>query len=94
MNSRYWGKTVIKLLNLTNSVYNFSNNGSETENSGIKTSTLAREQVSTQGTLAREHINAEGTLTRGHGSTQGTLARKGESTQGAWARFYHAGDAI
>ena len=26
MNSRYWGKTVSKLLNLTNSVYNFSNN--------------------------------------------------------------------
>ena len=55
MNSRYWGKTVIKLLNLTNSVYNFSTNGSETENNGIKNSTLAREHVSTQGTLARKH---------------------------------------
>ena len=37
MNSRYWGRTVIKFLNLTNSVYNFNNNGSETEKSGIKT---------------------------------------------------------
>ena len=73
MNSRYWGKTVIKLLNLTNSVYNFSNNGSETENSGIKTSTLAREHVSTQGTLAREHVSTQGTLAREHVfSTQGT----------------------
>ena len=69
MNSCYWGKTVIKLLNLTNSVYNFSNNGSETENSGIKTSTLAREHVSTQGTLAREHMRAQSTLAREHAST-------------------------
>ena len=37
MNSRYWGKALIKLLNLTNSVYNVNNNGSETEKSGIKT---------------------------------------------------------
>ena len=57
MNLRYWGKTVIKLLNLINSVYNFSNNDSETENSGIKTSTLALEHVSTQDTLAREHVS-------------------------------------
>ena len=43
-------------------MYNFSNNGSETENSGIKTSTLAREHVSTQGTLAREHaFSTQGT---------------------------------
>ena len=62
MNSRYWGKTVIKLLNFTSSVYNFSNNGNWTENSGIKTSPLAREHVSTQGTLAREHVfSAQGT---------------------------------
>ena len=36
MNSCYWAKTVIKLLNLTNSVYNFSNSGSKTENKDIK----------------------------------------------------------
>ena len=30
-------KTLIELLNLANSVYNFNNNGSETEISGIKT---------------------------------------------------------
>ena len=37
INSRYWGKILIKLLNLTNSVHNFNNNGSETEKSDIKT---------------------------------------------------------
>ena len=31
MNSCYWGETLVKLLNLTNSVHNFNNNGSETE---------------------------------------------------------------
>ena len=85
MNSRYWGKTVIKLLNLTYSVYNFSNNGSETKNSGIKTSTMAREHVSTQGTLAPEHISTQGTLVRKHAShviTQNTLAREHVITQG------------
>ena len=40
MNSSYWGKTVFKLLNLTKSVYNFSNNNSKTENSGIKAATI------------------------------------------------------
>ena len=64
---------MIKLLNLTNSVYNFSNNGSKTENSHIKTSTLAREHVSTQGTLARQHISTQGTLACQHINTQGTL---------------------
>ena len=72
MNSRYWGRTVIKLLNLTNSVYNFSNNGSETENSDIKTSTLAREHVNTQGMLARENISTQGTLARKHARHVGT----------------------
>ena len=61
MNSRYWGKTVIKLLNLINSVYNFSNNDRETENSGIKTSTLTRGYISTQGTLTRKHARHVGT---------------------------------
>ena len=37
MNSHYWGKALIKLLKLTNSVYNFNNNGRETEDNGIKT---------------------------------------------------------
>ena len=97
MNSRYWGKTVIKPLNLTNSVYNFSNNGSVIENSGIKTSTLAREHVSaqgtltrecvsTKGTLVREHVSMEGTLARDHVSTQDTLTREHVSTQGTLAR--------
>ena len=72
MNSRYCGKTIIKLLNITNSVHNLSNNGSKTENSGIKTSTLAREHVSKQGTLAREHLSTQGTLTHEHEfSTEG-----------------------
>ena len=38
---------VIKLLNVTKRVYNFNSNGSETKNSGIETSTLAHEHVST-----------------------------------------------
>ena len=86
MNSCYWGKTVIKLLNYTNSVYHFSNNGSETEKSDIKTSMLAREHVSaqgTQGTLARKHAC---TLERENASTQGTLAREHVSTQGTLTR--------
>ena len=94
MNSCYWGKTVIKLLNYTNSVYHFSNNGSETEKSGIKTSMLAREHVSAQSTLARKHVSAQGTLARKHActlarenaSTQGTLAREHVSTQGTLTR--------
>ena len=69
MNSRYWGKTVIKLLHLTNSMYNFSNNGSQTENSGIKTRTLVRGHLSRQGTLATEHVSTQGTLAREHVST-------------------------
>ena len=36
MNLRCWRKTLINLLNLTNSVSNFNNIGSETEKSGIK----------------------------------------------------------
>ena len=62
MNSRYWGKTITKILNLTDNVYNSSNNGSETENSGIKTSTLSHEHLRTQRTLAREHVSMQDTL--------------------------------
>ena len=72
----------MELLKLTSSVYNFINNGNETENSGIKTRTLARQHVSAQGTLAREHVSAQDTLTREHVSTQGTLARESVSTHG------------
>ena len=86
MNSRYWGKAVIKLWNLANSVYNFSNNGSETDNIGIKISTLAREHVSTQDTLTREHVSTKGRFRREHVSMQGTLAREHESTQDTLAR--------
>ena len=39
MNSRYWIKILIKVLNLNNSLYNFSNNDSETDKSEVKTST-------------------------------------------------------
>ena len=73
MNSRYWGKTVIKQLNLTNRLYNLSNNGSETENSGIKNSSLVCEHVSTQGTLAGGHVSTQGTLVRIHVSMQSTF---------------------
>ena len=66
MNSLYWEKIVIKLLKLTNSVYNFSNNGSKTENSEETEGTLAREHVSTQGTLAREHVSTQVPLAREH----------------------------
>ena len=37
MSSLYWGKTLIKPLNLTQSVYNVANNGSETEKRSIRT---------------------------------------------------------
>ena len=70
--------TVIKL----NSVCNFNNNGSETQNSGIKISRLAGEHVSTQNTLVREHVVTQGTLASEHVSTQGTLASEHVSTQG------------
>ena len=53
-------------------MYNFSNNGNETVNNGIKTSTLAHGHVSTQGTLGREYVSAQGMLAREHVSTQGT----------------------
>ena len=66
-------------------MYNFSNNGSETENSGIKTSTLAREHASIQGTLAHEHVSMQGMLTREHIGMQGTLAREHVSMQGTQA---------
>ena len=66
-------------------MYNFSNNGSETENSGIKTSTLAREHASIQGTLAHEHVSTQGMLTREHIGMQGTLAREHVSMQGMLA---------
>ena len=36
MNSRYSRKKLTKLLNPTNSLYNFNNNSSETEKSGVK----------------------------------------------------------
>ena len=37
MNSRYWGKALMKLSNITNSMNNFNSNDNETEKSGIKT---------------------------------------------------------
>ena len=57
-------------------MYSFSNNGSETENNHIKTSTLAREHVNTQGTLARENISTQGTLAHKHARHVNTLARR------------------
>ena len=55
-------------------MYNFRNNGSETENSGIKTSTLAREHVSMQGTLAREDVSTQDTLVREHAKHAGHVS--------------------
>ena len=86
MNSRYWRKTVIKLLNLTYSVYNFSNNGSETESSGIKTSTLALEHVSAQDTWACKHARHVNMWARKHARDVGTWARKHARHVGKWAR--------
>ena len=60
-------------------------NGSKTENSGIKTSTLAREHVSTQGKLACEYVSTQDTWAL---STQDTLACQHISTQGTLA-FEH-----
>ena len=66
-------------------MYNFSNDGSETENSGIKTSTLAREHASIQGTLAHEHVSTQGMLACEHIGMLGTLAREHVSMQGTQA---------
>ena len=46
MNSRYWANIVIKILNLNNSLYNFSNNDSETDKNEVKANTLACKHVS------------------------------------------------
>ena len=82
MNSRCWGKTLIKLLNLTNSVYNFNNNGSETGKSGIKTTKesqdvgrwsrghASRVRQGTQGMLVHKHVSSQITLTREYISMQ------------------------
>ena len=53
MNSRFSGKTLIKLLNLTNSVYKFNSNGCETKKSGIKTTYWGRK---TCWQLAGDHV--------------------------------------
>ena len=70
-------------------MHKLKNNGSENENSGIKTGRLVRGHVSAQGSLAREHVSAQGALAREHVSTQGTVAREHVfSTQGAqFSRF-------
>ena len=85
MNLRYWGKTVIKLLNLINSVYNFSSNGNKFEKSGIKTSMLACEHLSMQGTLPHECVSTQGMLACELVSTQGTLAHEHINMQGTLA---------
>ena len=105
-NSCYWRKTLIKLSNLTNSVYNFNNNGSETEKVAPKLLTKqaryvgrwSRGQAShlkqgTQGMLEREHLSSQGTLTGEYVSTQGIMtgeAYKHSRHVGKWARK-HAG---
>ena len=75
--------------NLTNSVYNFNNNDSETEKKASKLlaeeakhigrclcfhTSLVRE--GTQGMLTREHVSSQATLTREYKSTQGALTRE------------------
>ena len=77
MNWRYWGKTLIKLLNLINRVYNLNNNGSETEKKALKILTeegkhvgrwsrshASRVREGIQSMLAREHVSSQATLTR------------------------------
>ena len=96
----YWVKTLFKFSNLTNSVYNFSNNGSETKKMASKLLTEETRHVGrwspgntshvkqwTQGKLAYDHVSSYGTLTREHVSTQGMLAREYARHVGTWARF-------
>ena len=103
MNWCFLGKTLIKLLNLTNNVYKFNSNGSETKKSGIKTTYwgdktcwhLAGDHVVTQAVWGkgkpRWHMSTVAPKTSWHVryiSTQGRLARDHKSTQGTLARKY------
>ena len=69
MDSRYSGKTLIKLSNLTKSVYKFNKNCSKTEKSGMKTAKHAKHigrwslaytshvRLGTSGLLESEHLS-------------------------------------
>ena len=61
MNSSYWWKELIKLLNLTNSAYNFNNNDCETEKKCNQNYLLRR-----QSTLAVDHVPTEAVWGKGH----------------------------
>lgn len=78
MNSRYCGKAWIKLLSISNSVYNFKKNGSETEKSGIKASMLAGDHMVTEVVPS----NGNGLNTYWHVSSHDMLTRQYKSTQG------------
>ena len=81
MNLHCWRKT-IKLLNLTNSVSNFNNNGSETEESGIKSTYRGGKACWSRGHGSQMRQETQGMLTCAHVSSQDTLTCEYISTQG------------
>ena len=94
-----WGyvadeKALIKLLNFTNSVYNFNNNGSETKKSGIKTTYWGGKgcwQVITWSCKPCEarhstHVNMVTRKTCQFSRHVGTWARKHAKHVRMWAR--------
>ena len=91
LNSSYWGKALTKLSSLTSTVYNFNNNGSKTEESGIKVFTKQARHIGRWSCCHAYHVRQEtqDMLAREHRSTQGTLARELVSTKDKlayWAR--------
>ena len=97
MNSGYWGKTLIKLLNLTNSVFN--NNDSETEKRGIRTTYWGGKAYWQDITWSHKPCEGKESHTdlwvtkalkaHWHASTQDTLLhvwRKHAKHLGTWAR--------
>ena len=99
MSSRYWGKILIKLLNLTNNVYNLNSNGSKTEKKKKKEEKLKhvggnsrgytdRMRQGTQGMLTRavrKHLRYVGTWAREHAKHGSTWAGKHARNVGTWA---------
>ena len=99
MSSRYWGKILIKLLNLTNNVYNLNSNGSKTEKKKRKEEKLKhvggnsrgytdRMKQGTQGMLTRavrKHLRYVGTWAREHAKHGSTWAGKHARNVGTWA---------
>ena len=78
MNSCYWGEALLKLLNLTNSVYSLYNNVSETEKVASK---LPTEEVRHVSRWSRDHascmrLGIQGMLARDQVSVRATLAHE------------------